>query len=128
MAGREVDVEVEAIDIHPRQPRKYFDKQEIAQLAESLKDVGLIHRIVVRPKLGANGESRFELLAGERRLRAAKKAGWPTVPSVVRDVDDQTALKILLRENFDRKDLNPIERAEALKSFCDPVEKGGGGL
>lgn len=100
------------------QPRKEFDPAELAELAASLKATGLLQPIAVRPFRdgarpgGAAGGSRFELLAGERRLRAATHLGWSEIPAIVRDVDDRAALTIGLVENLQRSDLNPIEEAE----------------
>src|SRR5215469_4603222 len=97
------------------QPRKAFDPAELAELAASLKASGLLQPIAVRPlrdgaRPGATG--RFELLAGERRLRAATHLGWSEIPAIVREVDDRTALTLALVENLQRSDLNPIEEAE----------------
>ncbi len=100
------------------QPRKEFDPAELAELAASLKATGLLQPIAVRPFRdgarpgGSVGGSRFELLAGERRLRAATHLGWSEIPAIVRDVDDRAALTIGLVENLQRSDLNPIEEAE----------------
>jgi ParB family transcriptional regulator, chromosome partitioning protein len=100
------------------QPRKEFDPAELAELAASLKATGLLQPIAVRPFRdgarpgGSTGGSRYELLAGERRLRAATQLGWSEIPAIVRDVDDRAALTIALVENLQRSDLNPIEEAE----------------
>lgn len=109
------------------QPRKAFDPVELAELAASLKATGLLQPIAVRPfrdgaRPGATGAgARYELLAGERRLRAATHLGWSEIPAIVRDVDDRTALTLALVENLQRSDLNPIEEAEGyaqlLQSF-----------
>jgi ParB family chromosome partitioning protein len=100
---------------NPFQPRKEFAPEELAELASSLKASGLLQPITVRPirdgAAGAHG-ARFELLAGERRYRAALGLGWAEIPAVVRDVDDRTALTLALVENLQRADLNPIEEAE----------------
>lgn len=104
-------------DIQPSafQPRKSFDPAEIEALAASLKTSGLLQPVAVRPARapsGAGRQSRFELLAGERRFRAAASLGWSDIPAIVRDVDDRTALTLALVENLQRADLNPIEEAE----------------
>jgi len=121
----ERDVALDLIQPHPRQPRLDFDRESIDRLAESLKDpdVGLLQRILVRPK----GE-RFELLAGERRCRAARLASWTTIPAIVRLVDDKTALKILLVENLEREPLCPIEQAYVLSELRRPIGEGGVGM
>ena len=103
---------------NPFQPRKEFAPEELTELASSLKASGLLQPITVRPvRDGSSGTAgshgaRFELLAGERRYRAALGLGWAEIPAVVRDVDDRTALTLALVENLQRADLNPIEEAE----------------
>ncbi|MCS6996847.1 MAG: ParB/RepB/Spo0J family partition protein [Casimicrobiaceae bacterium] len=92
------------------QPRRHFDEASLSELAESIRAQGLMQPIVVR-KLG---EGRYEIIAGERRFRAAERAGLQEVPVLVREVDDATALTLALIENLQRKDLNPIEEAEGL--------------
>lgn len=97
------------------QPRKSFDPAEIDALAASLKTSGLLQPVAVRPAPAASGPGRhprYELLAGERRLRAAASLGWSEIPAIIRDVDDRTALTLALVENLQRADLNPIEEAE----------------
>ncbi len=100
-------------DIHPssRQPRKSMDKAQIEELSQSIKSSGLLQPLLVRPrKKGAPG---YELIAGERRWRAAKLAGLESVPVLLRDVDDREALVLSLVENLQRQDLNAIEEADA---------------
>jgi ParB family chromosome partitioning protein len=92
------------------QPRTRMDEASLAELAESIKAQGVIQPIVVRPV----GEGRYEILAGERRWRAARLAGLDRVPVVIRDVTDEAALGIGLIENIQREDLNPIEEANGL--------------
>lgn len=100
------DVAVERITPSPFQPRRSFDEAKIEELAASIRNQGIIQPLVVRPR--ADG---FELIAGERRWRAAMKAGLSQVPVVVRDASDQEALQLALVENLQREDLNPIEEA-----------------
>jgi ParB family chromosome partitioning protein len=99
--------------IRPRrgQPRRYFDEQRLAELAASIKQQGVIQPLVVRAS--DEDEESYELIAGERRWRAAQKAGVHEVPVVVRRVDDLQAFEMALVENIQREDLNPIEEAEA---------------
>ena len=104
-------LKLEAIQPSARQPRQRFDTAALKALADSIKAAGLMQPIVVRPH-PAGG---FELIAGERRWRAAQIAELPHIPAVVRDVDDQTATQWSLIENLQREDLNPIERAEAFE-------------
>ena len=102
---------VEKIVPQAGQPRQYFDEQELAELADSIKEHGLIEPLIVR-RLG-QGNDRFELIAGERRWRAAQRAGLKDVLVVVKDVSPKEAFELALVENVQRADLNPIEIAEA---------------
>lgn len=94
---------------NPLQPRKEFREDELADLEASLRVSGLLQPITVRE--AAKGEG-FELIAGERRFRAAQRLGWTEIPAVVRDVDDKMLLSLAMVENLQRSDLNPIEEAE----------------
>lgn len=98
-----------SIVANARQPRKCFDEAGLEQLAASIRESGLIQPIVVRPT-----SSGFELIAGERRLRAYAKLGRETIPAIVRDVDDREAAAWALVENLQREDLAPLERAEGI--------------
>jgi ParB family chromosome partitioning protein len=102
------------IDDNPYQPRRDFNEQEIAELAESLKTHDMLQPILVRQV----GE-RYQLISGERRLRAAILAGWKTVPVRVREADDQLVAELAIVENLQRKDLNPIEKAMSFKRYID---------
>jgi ParB family chromosome partitioning protein len=94
---------------NPFQPRRDFDPEELAELQESLSSSGLLQPITVRRRPGRDG---FELIAGERRLRAATKLGWKEIPAIIKDIDDKTILTLALVENLQRADLNPIEEGE----------------
>jgi ParB family chromosome partitioning protein len=94
---------------NPFQPRSEFNAEELLELQESLKVSGLLQPITVRRRRGKNG---FELIAGERRLRAATKLGWKEIPAIIKDIDDRTLLSLALVENLQRTDLNPIEEGE----------------
>jgi ParB family chromosome partitioning protein len=111
-----LEVPVNAVSPNPRQPRTRFDDEAIGALASSIREVGILQPIVVR-KLGAG----FELIAGERRLRAAKVAGLATIPVVVRDTDDADTLREALIENIHREDLGPIELAEAFRQLLEEL-------
>jgi ParB family chromosome partitioning protein len=100
---------------NPRQPRRAFDEESLRGLAQSIESAGLMQPIVIRPR-PAGG---FEIVAGERRWRAAQMLGLPEIPAVVRDVDDPTAAQWSLVENLQREDLNPLERAEAFQRLID---------
>jgi ParB family chromosome partitioning protein len=100
------------------QPRTRMDPQSIAELADSIKSQGLIQPILVRPVEGG----KYEIIAGERRWRAAQLAGLTQVPVVMRDVPDQTALAMALIENIQREDLNPLEEANGIQRLVDEFE------
>jgi len=98
----------------PFQPRTHMDEASIAELASSISEKGVLQPIVVRPVDGG-----YEIVAGERRFRAARRAGLATVPAVVRDLSDQETLEIAIVENLQREDLNPMEEARAFKQLLD---------
>lgn len=104
------EIAVDRITPSPFQPRRAFDEGKIAELAGSIRNQGIIQPLIVRPK----GDG-FELIAGERRWRAAMKAGLSRVPVVVRDASDHEALQLALVENLQREDLNPIEEANGYR-------------
>ncbi len=103
------DIPIGQISSNPFQPRKNFSQAELLELQESLKASGLLQPVTVRPSKNGAG---YELIAGERRLRAASNLGWPTISAVVKDLDDREILTLALVENLQRFDLNPIEEAE----------------
>jgi ParB family transcriptional regulator, chromosome partitioning protein len=107
-------ISVHDIQRNPFQPRREFDEQEIAALADSLTEHGLIQPILVR-RVG----ERYQLIAGERRLRAAVKAGWMEVPVQVRDADDRQVAELAIVENLQRKDLNPLEKAASFEQYIE---------
>lgn len=99
---------------NPHQPRKEFREDELADLEASLRVSGLLQPITVRPAPQGEG---YELIAGERRFRAAQRLGWTEIPAVVRDVDDKLLLSLAMVENLQRADLNPIEEAEGYEQL-----------
>ena len=105
-------VPLDAIGHNPYQPRKTFDDDELASLAASIRTHGVLQPLVVRPA----GDG-YQLIAGERRLRAARAAGLPAVPVTVVDFNDQQVLEAALVENIQRSDLNPIEKAQGFKDY-----------
>lgn len=105
------EIEVELIDPNPRQPRTVFDEDQLAELVHSIREIGVLQPVVVRRKPGA--DERYELIMGERRLRATKEAGLATIPAIVRFVDDTDLLRDALLENLHRAELNPLEEAAA---------------
>jgi len=112
-----LEVPVNAVAPNPKQPRTRWDPDEIQSLADSIREVGILQPIVVR----RSGEDGYELIAGERRLRAAKVAGLATVPVVLRDTDDADLLREALIENIHRQDLGPIELAEAFRQLLEDL-------
>jgi ParB family chromosome partitioning protein len=107
LAGRVADVEVEHVRPNPYQPRQDFDETALGELAASIKQLGIIQPITVR----ALGESRFEIISGERRLRAARRAGLRRIPAYVREADTEAMLEMAIVENVQREQLNPVEVA-----------------
>jgi ParB family transcriptional regulator, chromosome partitioning protein len=111
-----IEAPVNAIAPNPKQPRTRWDAEEIGALAASIREVGILQPIVIR-----RAEHGFELVAGERRLRAAKVAGLATVPAVLRDTNDADLLREALIENIHRQDLGPIELAEAFRQLLEEL-------
>jgi ParB family chromosome partitioning protein len=111
-------VPVEQIRANARQPRKRFDHEPIAGLADSIRAQGVIQPVIVRPRL----EGGYELIAGERRWRAAREAGMATVPAVIREADDRDSLLLGLVENVAREDLSPVEEARGYAVLLDEFE------
>lgn len=105
-------IEVALISPHPEQPRRHFDEGALQELAESIAKRGVIQPIIVRPQGGG-----FQIVAGERRWRAAQRAQLHRIPAIVRDFDEAETLEIALIENIQREDLNPIEEAEAYRKL-----------
>lgn len=101
------EIPIESIEVNPFQPRKDFDENAIEELSSSIKNYGIIQPITVR-KIDNN---KYQIISGERRVRAAQKAGLVTIPAYIRDVNDEEILQMALIENIHRKDLNPIEIA-----------------
>jgi len=112
----ESEISVDVIVANPHQPRRDFEPVALAQLAESLKVSGVIQPIIVRQV-----EAGYQLIAGERRLRAAKLAGLTTIPAIVRDVDSFTQAQLALIENIQREDLNAVDRAMAYRSLMNQL-------
>jgi ParB family transcriptional regulator, chromosome partitioning protein len=110
---RELELDLLAPGRH--QPRRKFDPEALQSLADSIRSQGVVQPIVAR----AAGGGRFEIVAGERRWRAAQMAGLKTIPTVVRQLPDRTAMAVALVENIQRSDLNPLEEAEALRRLID---------
>ena len=101
------------------QPRQSFDEEALGALAASIAEIGVLQPILVRPLGDEDGRPIYELIAGERRLRAAKRVGLPAVPAIVRDVSDLASMEQAVVENLHRKDLNPLEEAAAYQQLLD---------
>jgi len=109
---------VEAVHPNPRQPRRRFEPEATSGLAASIRHQGVLQPVVVRPR----PDGGYELIAGERRWRAAREAGVPTIPAVVRNADDRDTLLLGLVENVARENLSPVEEARAYASLIDEFE------
>jgi ParB family chromosome partitioning protein len=109
-----LNLPVDEIEENPFQPRREFSDVEIASLAESLKQHDMLQPVLVR-----RVEGRYQLISGERRLRAARQAGWTTIPARVREADDRLVAELAIVENLQRKDLNPVEKALSFKRYLD---------
>lgn len=110
-------IDIDLIDPSPYQPRTRFREEALEELARSIRSNGIIQPLILRP-LG----TRFQLIAGERRWRAAQRAGLPRVPAVIREVPEELALEITLVENIQREDLNPIEQARAFERLISEFQ------
>jgi ParB family chromosome partitioning protein len=110
-----LEIPVASIRANTNQPRSVFDEESLAALTASVREVGILQPILVR----TIGESNYELVAGERRWRAAKRAGLPTIPAIVRDISDLQSMEQALIENLHREDLNPLEEAGAYQQLIE---------
>ncbi len=104
------------------QPRTRMDEGALNELAASIKEQGVMQPILIRPVGQKNGAESYEIIAGERRFRAAQLAGLTDMPALIKDVDDQTAAAMALIENIQREDLNPLEEAQALQRLIDEFD------
>jgi ParB family chromosome partitioning protein len=109
------EIRLDLIVPNPRQPRRDFSDTELQELQLSMQASGLLQPVAVRPRK----DGRFELIAGERRFRAASRLGWTAIPAYVRDVSDEQLLSLALVENLQREDLNPIEEAEGYRQLIN---------
>ena len=109
------DIPVALVEPNPHQPRAHFDEELLASLTASVRELGVLQPILVRPI----ADGRYQLIAGERRWRAAKRAGLPSIPALVKEVADRLSLEQALVENLHRQDLNPLEEAAAFQQLVD---------
>lgn len=112
------EIDMDKIRTAPRQPRQLFDPEKLAELAESIRELGVIQPVVVRPEEGGG----YELIAGERRWRACKILGYKTIPAVIKDYHDLEATAVSLIENIQREDLNPLEEALAYHQLMEDFQ------
>jgi len=108
---------IEFVSPNPRNPRRHFAEAELTDLAQSIREHGVVQPVVVRPSPAQAG--RYEIIAGERRWRAAQRAGLTEIPVIVREVNDRTALELAIIENVQRADLNPVEEAMGYQQLID---------
>lgn len=113
-AARLEDLPIDAIRPNPHQPRVHFDEESLSELAASIREIGVLQPILVRPRDGM-----YELLAGERRWRAARRAGLAVIPAVVKDTDELGSVERALVENLHRQDLTPLEEAAAYQQLIE---------
>ena len=109
-----IEIPLDEIRSNPYQPRKSFNEESIKELAESIKEYGIVQPIIVKKAVKG-----YELIAGERRTKAARKAGLETIPAIIKEFDDQEMMEIALVENIQREDLNPIDEAKAYENIIN---------
>ncbi|HEY9581399.1 MAG TPA: ParB/RepB/Spo0J family partition protein, partial [Savagea sp.] len=110
-------IHVEMIEANPYQPRQQFDDEQLQELAQSIEQSGVIQPIIVRKK-----GKKYELVAGERRLRATQLAGKETIPTIIREITDEQSMEYALLENLQRTNLNPIEEAQAYEKLSTALQ------
>ena len=122
IAGNLKEIPVDLLQRGRYQPRVDMREETLQELADSIRSQGLVQPIVVRPLDPAGGELRYEIVAGERRWRAAQLAGLHAIPAIIRDIPDQAAVAMSLIENIQREDLNPMEEARALSRLVEDFD------
>ena len=118
MSPRLVDLPIDSIIPNQHQPRVHFDEESLGELAASIREIGVLQPVLVRPV----GDSAYELVAGERRWRAARRAGLAVIPAIVRNTDDLGLVERALVENLHRQDLTPLEEAAAYQQLIEDFE------
>ncbi|MBU2514874.1 ParB/RepB/Spo0J family partition protein [bacterium] len=116
-SGETPQISIEDIGYNPKQPRQSIDPEKLEELAQSIKTKGVIQPILIRPK--ENASKKYELVAGERRLRASILAGYDKIPAVIKDIKDNELLEIALIENIQRDNLNPIDESKAYRDLLE---------
>jgi ParB family chromosome partitioning protein len=115
--GSNREIPIELLYRNPHQPRRHFVDTDLEELAESIRQKGVLQPILARPRPGEGGE--YEIIAGERRWRAAQRAGLRTVPALIREMDDREAMEMALIENIQREDLGPLEEARGFAALSE---------
>ncbi len=113
------ELDIESIVPNPRQPRSVYEPEAFQELVHSIREIGVLQPIVVRPLTDKAGKKQYELIMGERRLRASKEVGLKKIPAVIRETSDENMLRDALLENLHRSDLNPLEEASAYQQLLD---------
>jgi ParB family transcriptional regulator, chromosome partitioning protein len=124
-AQKPFEIDLDRLTPNPQQPRSAFDEASLEELAQSIRRNGVIQPILARrarPQPGAEGDTRFEIIAGERRWRAARRVGLQTIPALLRTTDDAATLEQALVENVHRADLNPLEEAAAYQQLIEDFQ------
>lgn len=123
--GGVTSISIDQLERNPEQPRKYFDKEKLAELTQSIKDKGVLQPILVRPipQKTSDSKKHYQIVAGERRWQAALKAKLDAMPVLIRELSDQDVLEIGVVENVQRADLNPIEEALAYKALSNQFNR-----
>ena len=116
-AGDTNEIPIDLIQANPDQPRRTFREEDLAELAASIKEHGVLQPVLLRPIKGKS--TRYQIVAGERRWRAAQLAGVHSLPAVVREIDDQQILELAIIENVQRVDLDPIEEAQGYSQLIE---------
>ena len=111
--GKPLEIPLDHIERNPYQTRTRFDEAQLAELTQSIAASGVVQPVVVRPLSQQNGQARYQLITGERRWLASRKAGKSTIPAIVRQASDEQTLEMTIVENLQRADLNPMEQARA---------------
>ncbi|MFB6181474.1 MAG: ParB/RepB/Spo0J family partition protein [Candidatus Magasanikbacteria bacterium] len=117
-AGQVIKVNIEKISPNPHQPRKNFPEEELKDLVRSIKEYGVMQPVTIKPK----SEGKYELVAGERRLRASKKANKQKIPAIIKDTSEKEQMELAMIENLQRQDLSPLEEAMAYNSLMQKFD------
>jgi ParB family chromosome partitioning protein len=118
-----VEVDIKGISPNPKQPRKNFNDEALLELKASIEKEGVLQPILLRNVFSMDGSSQYQIIAGERRWRAATQLGLETIPAIILECDDQTALQLGLIENLQRESLSPLEEASSIRALIEDFNK-----